>query len=113
MGYNLQQCFEIIARDLPAPMGAEAAQVVAEVESGISLHQAFETFVSDIPFYGFAVLCIDHPVVQGLIPRVSDRRIVTYGFSPQADIRATQQVRHRHDRDKRRADYFFDSLNVS
>ena len=53
-----------------------------------SLHQAFETFVSNIPFYGFAVLCIDHPVVQGLIPRVSDRRIVTYGFSAQANFRA-------------------------
>ena len=46
------------------------------------------TLSANIPFYGFAVLCIDHPVVQGMIPRVSDRRIVTYGFSPQADIRA-------------------------
>jgi UDP-N-acetylmuramate--alanine ligase len=53
-----------------------------------ALHQAFENFVSNIPFYGFAVLCIDHPVVQGLIPRVSDRRIVTYGFGAQADYRA-------------------------
>src|SRR3954449_10608602 len=53
-----------------------------------SLHQAFETFVSNLPFYGFAVLCIDHPVVQGLIPRVSDRRVVTYGFGAQADFRA-------------------------
>ena len=54
-----------------------------------SLQQAFETFVGNIPFYGFAVLCIDHPVVQGMIPRLSDRRLLTYGFSPQADIRAT------------------------
>ncbi len=53
-----------------------------------ALTQAFETFVGNIPFYGFAVLCIDHPVVQGMIPRLSDRRILTYGFSPQADIRA-------------------------
>jgi UDP-N-acetylmuramate--alanine ligase len=53
-----------------------------------SLHRAFETFVANIPFYGFAVLCLDHPVVQGLIPRVSDRRILTYGFSAQADFRA-------------------------
>src|SRR3954452_14288253 len=53
-----------------------------------ALHQAFEIFVGNIPFYGFAVLCIDHPVVQGMIPRVSDRRILTYGFNPQADIRA-------------------------
>jgi len=53
-----------------------------------ALQQAFETFVGNIPFYGFAVLCIDHPVVQGMIAKVSDRRILTYGFSPQADIRA-------------------------
>jgi len=53
-----------------------------------TLQQAFETFVGNIPFYGFAVLCIDHPVVQGMIPRLSDRRLLTYGFSPQADIRA-------------------------
>ncbi len=53
-----------------------------------ALQQAFETFVGNIPFYGFAVLCIDHPVVQGMISRLSDRRILTYGFSPQADIRA-------------------------
>jgi UDP-N-acetylmuramate--alanine ligase len=53
-----------------------------------ALQQAFENFVGNIPFYGFAVLCIDHPVVQGMISRLSDRRILTYGFSPQADIRA-------------------------
>src|SRR5258707_9516565 len=54
-----------------------------------ALQQAFETFVGNIPFYGFAVLCIDHPVVQGMIARLSERRILTYGLSPQADIRAT------------------------
>jgi UDP-N-acetylmuramate--alanine ligase len=53
-----------------------------------ALRQAFETFVGNIPFYGFAALCIDHPVVQGLIPKLSDRRVLTYGLSPQADIRA-------------------------
>jgi UDP-N-acetylmuramate--alanine ligase len=53
-----------------------------------ALQQAFETFIGNVPFYGFAVLCIDHPVVQGMIPRLSERRLVTYGFSPQADIRA-------------------------
>ncbi|HYL32551.1 MAG TPA: UDP-N-acetylmuramate--L-alanine ligase [Stellaceae bacterium] len=53
-----------------------------------ALHQGFESFVAAIPFYGVAVLCIDHPVVQGLIPKLSERRIVTYGFSPQADVRA-------------------------
>jgi UDP-N-acetylmuramate--alanine ligase len=58
-----------------------------------TLQQAFETFVGNLPFYGFAVLCIDHPVVQGMIPRLADRRILTYGFSPQADIRAAN-LRH-------------------
>src|SRR3954453_12969791 len=53
-----------------------------------TLRQAFEDFVGNIPFYGFAALCIDHPVVQGMIPKLSDRRVLTYGFSPQADIRA-------------------------
>ena len=53
-----------------------------------ALHQAFEDFVENIPFYGFAVLCIDHPAVQTLIGRIEDRRIVTYGISPQADYRA-------------------------
>src|SRR5207248_2026431 len=54
-----------------------------------ALHLAFETFVGSIPFYGFAVLCIDHPVVQGMVAKMIDRRILTYGLSPQADIRAT------------------------
>ncbi len=54
---------------------------------------AFEAFVANIPFYGFAVLCIDHPEVQAMIPRLSDRRIITYGFSPQADVRAVN-LRH-------------------
>jgi UDP-N-acetylmuramate--alanine ligase len=49
---------------------------------------AFDSFVENIPFYGFAALCIDHPEVQAMIPRVADRRIVTYGFSQQADVRA-------------------------
>jgi len=53
-----------------------------------AVQQAFESFVANIPFYGFAALCIDHPVVQGMIPRLSERRVVTYGLSPQADIRA-------------------------
>ncbi len=47
----------------------------------------YDQFVGNIPFYGFAVLCIDHPAVQQMIPRVSDRRVVTYGLSPQADVR--------------------------
>jgi UDP-N-acetylmuramate--alanine ligase len=55
-----------------------------------ALRQAFEDFVGNIPFYGFAALCIDHPIVQGMIPKLSDRRVLTYGFSPQADIRAVE-----------------------
>ena len=51
------------------------------------LRHAFNAFVQNIPFYGFATLCVDHPEVQAMIPRVSDRRITTYGFSPQADVR--------------------------
>jgi UDP-N-acetylmuramate--alanine ligase len=53
-----------------------------------ALHDSFETFIKNIPFYGVAVLCIDHPTVQSLIGRIEDRRIITYGFSPQADVRA-------------------------
>jgi len=52
------------------------------------LRAAFDSFVQNLPFYGFAVLCIDHPEVQSLVARVNDRRLVTYGFNPQADVRA-------------------------
>ena len=48
---------------------------------------AFVEFVENVPFYGAALLCLDHPEVQAIIPRVRDRRVVTYGFSAQADIR--------------------------
>jgi len=50
--------------------------------------EAFQTFVENIPFYGFAALCVDHPEVQALCGRISDRKIVTYGLSPLADVRA-------------------------
>ncbi len=53
------------------------------------VRDAFQTFVENLPFYGFAALCIDHPEVQNLIGRIGDRRVVTYGFNPQADIRAS------------------------
>jgi UDP-N-acetylmuramate--alanine ligase len=53
--------------------------------------EAFDRFVENLPFYGFAALCIDHPEVQALIGRV-DRRIVTYGLSPQADVRVANLV---------------------
>ncbi len=49
--------------------------------------EAFYRFVEQIPFYGFAVMCSDHPEVQALIGRIEDRRIITYGTNPQADIR--------------------------
>jgi UDP-N-acetylmuramate--alanine ligase len=49
---------------------------------------AYRQFIHNLPFYGYAVLCIDHPEVQALIPSVKDRRIITYGFNPQADVRA-------------------------
>ncbi|MGE5148402.1 MAG: UDP-N-acetylmuramate--L-alanine ligase [Candidatus Eiseniibacteriota bacterium] len=54
-----------------------------------AIRDAFDTFVGNIPFYGFAVLCIDHPEVQAMISRLYDRKIVTYGLSRQADVRAT------------------------
>jgi UDP-N-acetylmuramate--alanine ligase len=48
---------------------------------------AFVEFVENVPFYGAAIVCLDHPEVQAILPRVQDRRVVTYGFSAQADIR--------------------------
>jgi UDP-N-acetylmuramate--alanine ligase len=48
---------------------------------------AFVEFVENVPFYGAALLCIDHPEVQAIIPRLRDRRVITYGFAAQADIR--------------------------
>jgi UDP-N-acetylmuramate--alanine ligase len=47
---------------------------------------AFRNFINNLPFYGFAALCIDHPEVQNLIPQLQDRRVITYGFSSQADM---------------------------
>ena len=52
-----------------------------------AVKDAFVEFVENVPFYGAALLCLDHPEVQGIIPRVRDRRVVTYGFSAQADVR--------------------------
>ena len=54
-----------------------------------NLRKGFDDFVSNIPFYGLAVLCTDHPEVQALVGRVTDRRVVTFGFNAQADVRAT------------------------
>ena len=52
-----------------------------------AVKDAFVEFVENVPFYGAALLCLDHPEVQAILPRVRDRRIVTYGFSTQADVR--------------------------
>jgi UDP-N-acetylmuramate--alanine ligase len=49
---------------------------------------AYVEFVENVPFYGAALLCVDHPEVQTIIPRLRDRRVVTYGFAAQADVRA-------------------------
>ena len=67
------------------------------------LRQGFVDFVSNIPFYGLAVLCTDHPEVQALVERITDRRVMTFGFNEQADVRAVNlsyegrccAVRHR------------------
>ncbi|WP_201780940.1 UDP-N-acetylmuramate--L-alanine ligase [Sphingomonas sp. Leaf343] len=52
-----------------------------------AVKDAFVEFVENVPFYGAALLCLDHPEVQNILPRVRDRRVVTYGFSAQADVR--------------------------
>src|SRR6201999_1568105 len=49
--------------------------------------QAFRDFVDNVPFYGFAVMCLDHATVQELVGRVEDRRVITYGENPQSDVR--------------------------
>jgi UDP-N-acetylmuramate--alanine ligase len=53
-----------------------------------SLQRAFADFVQNIPFYGFAVLCVDHPVVQEMAAHIENRRLITYGTNPQAEVRA-------------------------
>ncbi len=60
-----------------------------------AMKEGYAQFVGNIPFYGFAVLCADHHEVQAMIPRLSDRRIITYGFSPQADVRAEKLIMDR------------------
>jgi UDP-N-acetylmuramate--alanine ligase len=52
-----------------------------------AVQEAFRAFVENVPFYGFAVMCTDHPVVQSLVGRIEDRRIITYGENLQADVR--------------------------
>src|SRR5438552_2227059 len=57
-----------------------------------AIQEAFRNFVENVPFYGFAVMCIDHPVVQSIVGKIEDRRIVTYGENPQADARLVDLV---------------------
>src|ERR1700757_2449644 len=52
-----------------------------------AVQEAFRSFVENVPFYGFAVMCTDHPVVQQMVGRIEDRRVITYGENPQADVR--------------------------
>ena len=56
------------------------------------VRKAYCEFIENVPFYGLAVLCVDHPEVQGVLARIRDRRIVTYGFSALADVRADNVV---------------------
>ncbi len=60
-----------------------------------AVQEAFRAFVENVPFYGFAVMCTDHPVVQALVGRIEDRRIITYGENPQADVRLSD-LDHAH-----------------
>ena len=64
-----------------------------------AVQSAFQSFVENVPFYGFAVMCSDHPVVQMLVGRIEDRRIVTYGENPQADVRLVD-LEHAHGRSR-------------
>ncbi|MCB1542745.1 MAG: UDP-N-acetylmuramate--L-alanine ligase [Rhodoblastus sp.] len=52
-----------------------------------AIKEAFRQFVESLPFYGFAVMCLDHPAVQELVGKIEDRRVITYGENPQADVR--------------------------
>src|SRR6266545_2764988 len=62
-----------------------------------AVEAAFQAFVENVPFYGFAVMCSDHPVVQMLVGRIEDRRVITYGENPQADVRLVD-LEHAHGR---------------
>ena len=57
-------------------------------ETSDNMNAAYKTYIESIPFYGFAVMCLDHPVVQKLITQISDKRIITYGTSPQVEVQA-------------------------
>jgi UDP-N-acetylmuramate--alanine ligase len=65
----------------------------------VAVQEAFHAFVENVPFYGFAVMCTDHPIVQRLVGRIEDRRIITYGENPQADVRLVE-LDHRDGRSR-------------
>ena len=69
-----------------------------------NLRDAFDTFIENTPFYGFGIVCLDHPEVQALVGRVTDRRLITYGANPQADVRAENM---RFDEDASHYDIVF------
>jgi UDP-N-acetylmuramate--alanine ligase len=84
-----------------------------------AIKEAFRSFIDSIPFYGFAVMCIDHPTVQDLVGRIQDRRIITYGENPQADVRLTEvDLRGGRSRfkvlvrDRKRGDITIDGLEL-
>ena len=52
------------------------------------IRDAFVTFAQKVPFFGQVILCLDDPMIQGILPRLTDRRLVTYGLTPQADLQA-------------------------
>lgn len=54
-----------------------------------NIKAAFRRFIDNLPFYGFAALCLDHPAVQDMIPALADRRVITYGFNPQSDVQVS------------------------
>jgi UDP-N-acetylmuramate--alanine ligase len=59
-----------------------------------AVQEAFVDFVENVPFYGFGVMCTDHPIVQKLVGKLEDRRILTYGENPQADVRLVELDHH-------------------
>ena len=75
---------------LPADVGIVTnvdAEHLDHFKTFAAVQEAFIHFVENVPFYGFAVMCTDHPIVQRLVGRIADRRIMTYGENPQADVR--------------------------
>ena len=81
-----------IGHELTHGLGAGANPDVgrgAAAESRDAIKEAFRAFVENIPFYGFAVMCADHPVVRELAGKIEDRRVITYGEDSTADVRLT------------------------